>query len=39
MIDDRFILEAKPLTTAKKIKTHKVDFGLQENPMVQDSWI
>lgn len=28
MIDDKFIFDAKPLTTTKKIKTHKVDFAL-----------
>ena len=39
MIDDKFIFEAKPLTVTKKIKSNKVDFALQEHPLVQDSWI
>lgn len=34
MIDDKFIFDAKPIKTTKKIKTHKVDFALQEHPMV-----
>ena len=39
MIDDKFIFEAKPHTTTKRIKANKVDFALQEHPLVQDSWI
>jgi hypothetical protein len=32
MIDDKFIFEAKPVTTSRKIKAAKVDFALQEHP-------